>query len=220
MMLNPGTPGARGNAAVIAAGTGLGEAGLYFDGEHHLPFACEGGHADFAPRDALEVELMLHLASQFGHVSYERVLSGPGLRNIYAFLRDTGRGVETPAVVAAMRDHDAAAVIADSALAGRCQLCAAALDLFASIYGAEAGNIALRFVAVAGVYIGGGIAPKIARKLGDGGFVRAFMAKGRMRPLLESTPVAVILNPRTALLGAARFAARRAGLSDRAGSTL
>jgi len=212
LMLNAGTPVAKGNTAVIAAGTGLGEAGLFWDSERHRPFACEGGHADFAPRDALEIELLRHLMNKFGRVSYERVLSGPGLRNIYEFLRDSGRGKETPTVAEAMRDQDAAAVIAQAALESRCKLCMDALELFVSIYGAEAGNVALKFMAFAGVYIGGGIAPKIIDKLRDGAFMRAFVAKGRMQPLLESMPVRVILNPKTALHGAARYAALRMGL--------
>ena len=212
LILNTGAPAVQGNAGVIAAGTGLGEAGLFWDGERHRPFSCEGGHADFAPRDALEIELLRHLMNAFGRVSYERVVSGPGLRNIYQFLRDSGRGTETPAVVEAMRDQDAAAVIAQAALESRCKLCVDALELFVSIYGAEAGNVALKFMAFAGVYVGGGIAPKIAGKLQDGAFMRAFVAKGRMQPLLESMPVRVILNPKTALHGAARYAALQTGL--------
>jgi glucokinase len=211
-ILNTGAPAALGNAGVIAAGTGLGQAGLFWDGERHRPFSCEGGHADFAPRNALEAELLRHLTGRFGHVSYERVLSGPGLGHIYEFLRDTGRGAETPAVVEAMRDQDIAAVIARAALERRCGLCVDALELFVSIYGAEAGNVGLKFMAVAGVYVGGGIAPKIVGKLQEGAFMRAFVAKGRMQPLLESMPVRVILNPKTALLGAARYAALRTGL--------
>jgi len=212
LILNTGAPAVQGNAGVIAAGTGLGEAGLFWDGERHRPFSCEGGHADFAPRDALEIELLRHLMNEFGRVSYERVVSGPGLRNIYQFLRDSGRGTETPAVVEAMRDQDGAAVIAQAALESRCKLCVDALELFVSIYGAEAGNVALKFMAFAGVYVGGGIAPKIAGKLQDGAFMRAFVAKGRMQPLLESMPVRVILNPKTALHGAARYAALQTGL--------
>lgn len=212
LILNTGASAAQGNAGVIAAGTGLGEAGLFWDGERHRAFSCEGGHVDFAPRDALEVELLRHLMNKFGRVSYERVLSGPGLRNIYEFLRDSGRGTETPAVVEALRDQDAAAVIAQAALENRCKLCVDALELFVSIYGAEAGNVALKFMAFAGVYVGGGIAPKIVGKLQDGAFMRAFVAKGRMQPLLESMPVRVILNPKTALHGAARYAALRTGL--------
>jgi glucokinase len=212
LTLNAGAPGARGNACVVAAGTGLGEAGMYWDGAMHRAFGCEGGHGDFAPRDALEIDLLRHLQPRFGHVSSERVISGPGLVNVYQFLRDTGRGRETPAVAAGLADRDPAAVIAQAALDGTCPLCVMALDLLVSLYGAEAGNAALKFMATGGVYIGGGIAPKIARKLADGAFVRAFVAKGRMQPLLEAMPVHVIMNPKTALLGSARYAAVRAGL--------
>jgi glucokinase len=206
--LNAGEPAAKGNAAVIAAGTGLGEAGMYWDGAGHRPFACEGGHVDFAPRDALEIELLQYLMKKFGRVSYERLVSGPGLYNIYEFLRDCGRGREMPEVAEAMRGQDAAAVIAQAAQEKRCTLSMQALDVFASIYGAEAGNVVLKFMALGGLYVGGGIAPKIIDKLRDGTFMRAYLEKGRMRPLVESTTVRVILNPNTALLGAARYASR------------
>ena len=205
--LNPGTPGVQGNRAVIAVGTGLGEAGLYWDGRNHIPFPCEGGHADFAPRYNLEAELMLYLRGKFDHVSYERVLSGRGLQNIYEFLRDARHGVESPEVAEQMRRSDPAAVIANSALNERCGLCAQALDLFVSLYGAEAGNLALKMMAAGGVFIGGGIAPKIIKKLKGPAFMAAFSAKGRMQPLLDAIPVRVIMKDTAALLGAARYAA-------------
>jgi glucokinase len=211
-VLNAGAPGVAGNAAIIAAGTGLGEAGFYWDGRQHHPFACEGGHADFAPRNDLEAQLLLHLWKKIGHVSYERVLSGPGLRVVYEFLRDSGRGQEQARVRERMSREDPSAVVGQEGLAGSCPLCAQALDLFASLYGAEAGNLALKVMATAGLYVGGGIAPKILKKLQEPAFLEAFVSKGRMRPLLEAIPVRVILNDRTALFGAARFAAIRAGL--------
>ena len=210
--IQEGASGASGNGAVVSAGTGLGEAGLYWDGTQHQPFACEGGHTDFGPRNELEGDLLVHLRNKFGRVSYERIVSGPGLLNIYEFLRDSGRGAETPAVAAQMREDDPSSVISRFALGGECPLCLQALDLFVSIYGAEAGNAALKFMATGGVFIGGGIVPKIIEKLAGPLFVDAFNAKGRMRPLLESIPVRVILNPMTALLGAARYAALQAGL--------
>lgn len=211
--IQAGAPGAAGNAAVVSAGTGLGEAGLYWDGTRHQPFACEGGHTDFGPRDDLEGELLVYLRAKYdGRVSYERIVSGPGLLNIYEFLRDSGRGPETPAVAAQMRADDPSSVISQFALRGECPLCLQALEVFVSIYGAEAGNAALKFMATGGLYIGGGIAPKIIDKLAGPLFVEAFNAKGRMRPLLESIPVRVILNPMTALLGAARYAALQSGL--------
>jgi glucokinase len=209
--LNPGNEKAVGNQGVIAAGTGLGEAGMYWDGVNYRVFACEGGHADFAPRNELEVELLRYLTSRFGHVSYERVVSGPGLVNVFHFLRDSGRGAEPPWLSQAMRDGDAAAAISSAAIEGRCALCEQALDLFVSVYGAEAGNLALKLMATGGVYVGGGIAPKILPKLTEARFLESFMSKGRMRPLLEGIPVHVITNDKTGLHGAARCAA--AGLA-------
>jgi glucokinase len=211
-VLNEGLPDATGNAAVIAAGTGLGEAGLYWDGARHHPFATEGGHADFAPRNDLEMELLRYLLSRHEHVSYERVVSGPGLYNLYLFLRDTGRGKESPRIADAMRAQEPPMVISQAALEGKCGLCVEALDLFISLYGAEAGNLALKTMATGGVYLGGGIAPGIVNKLREGRFMAAFTARGRMKQLLESIPVRIILNPDTPLLGAALYAARRASL--------
>ncbi|MGB5079325.1 MAG: glucokinase [Burkholderiales bacterium] len=212
--INEGRRDPHGNLAVVSAGTGLGEAAALWVGPGHRPFAGEGGHSSFAPRDALEAELLLHLHRRIGHVSWERVVSGPGLCAIYEFLRDSGRGVEPPSVREEMRSGDPAAVISGAALTGRCALCAAALDLFVSLYAAEAGNFALKVLATGGVYLGGGIAPKIVEKLRAPDFMRSFSGKGRMRDLLETIPVSVVLNEGTALLGAARFAALRAGLPD------
>ncbi len=212
--LNAGAPGAVGNAAVISVGTGLGEAGLFWDGRRHHPFACEGGHADFAPRNDLEAELLRFLRGRFDHVSYERVLSGPGLHAIYEFLRDTGRGTEPAALKEELRQGDPSAVISRAGLAGRYPVCVQALDLFISFYGAEAGNLALKMMATGGVYIGGGIAPKLIEKLKCPDFLEAFTAKGRMQPLLEAMPVRVILNEMTALLGAGRCAARQASVLE------
>jgi glucokinase len=205
-VLNVGASDAAGNAAIIAAGTGLGEAGLYWNGQSYHPFATEGGHVDFAPRSPLELELLNFLLTKFSRVSYERVLSGPGLVNIYQFLRETGRGDEPAWLTEELRAHDPAAVIAQAALAERSTLCTQALDLFVSIYGAEAGNLTLKMMATGGVFIGGGIAPKILPKLMTPTFMQAFLTKGRMSPLLEATPVRVILHKQTALLGAARCA--------------
>jgi glucokinase len=209
--LNQGTP-ETGNAALVAAGTGFGNASLFWDGDRHVPSASEGGHIDFAPRDQFEISLLRHLIDKHGHVSVERVLSGPGLFNIYDFLRSTGYAKESPSVVERFKHHDPSSVVSNAALAGECKMCEKALDMFASIYGAAAGNVALLLKAVAGVYVGGGIAPKIIEKLKDGTFMKAFIAKGRLSTLLEAIPVRVILNDKTALLGAARVAARRAGL--------
>jgi glucokinase len=206
LTLNEGTSTANGNQAVIAAGTGLGQAGMYWDGRQHHVFACEGGHTDFGPRSEIEVELLKYLMSKYGRVSYERVLSGPGLLNIYQFLRDTGRAEEPDWLAKAMTVGDPAATISKAALEGKSAICEKALDIFVGIYGAEAGNLALKVLATGGIYVSGGIAPKILPKLKDGNFREAFLDKGRMRPLLESTPVRVIVNENTGLLGAARCA--------------
>jgi len=211
-ILNEGASEAEGNAAVIAAGTGLGEAGLYWDGQQHWPFASEGGHASFAPDDALQVALLQYLQQRFGHVSWERVLSGPGLHNVYTFLRDTQRGVEPAWLTEELRQGDPSAAISRAALAGTCDLCVQTLDLFVTLYGAEAGNLALKVMATGGVFVGGGIAPRIVDKLKGAAFTQAFCAKGRLQPVLEAIPIRVIMNDKTALYGAARCAALRAAL--------
>jgi glucokinase len=208
-VLNQGTHDAQGNRAVIAAGTGLGEVGLFWDGKEYTPFPSEGGHADFAPRNHLEMDLLDYLLKRHARVSAERVISGPGLFNIYQFLKDTGRAEEPIWLVDQMRQKDPPVVITENALAGKSSLCTQALDLFISLYGAEAGNLALKVMATGGLYLGGGIAPKILAKLKDPVFMNAFTAKGRMRPLLQAIPVRVILNPKVALIGAARHAMRQ-----------
>jgi glucokinase len=206
-VLNPGDPDATGNAAIISAGTGLGEAGLYWDGADFHPFACEGGHSDFAPQTKLDADLFEHLADRFGRVSWERVLSGAGLLHIYEFLRDTGRGGEPDSLVAEMAQSDPAAVITQHALAGSSTRCVQAMDMFVSYYGAEAGNLGLKLMATGGVYIGGGIAPRILARLQGKGFMEAFTDKAPMQALVKAMPVRVILNPKAALLGAAHYAA-------------
>jgi len=208
-VLNQGTQDVQGNRAVISPGTGLGEAGLFWDDGEYRPFASEGGHADFAPRNHLEMDLLDYLLKRHARVSAERVISGQGLFNIYQFLKDTGRAEEPTWLVDQMRHKDSPAVITENALEGKSWLCMQALDLFISLYGAEAGNMALKVMATGGVYLGGGIAPKIIAKLRDPVFMNAFTAKGRMRPLLQAIPVRVILNPKAALLGAARCAMRQ-----------
>jgi glucokinase len=208
--LNPGEPNAEGNAALISAGTGLGEAGLFWDGQQYRPIASEGGHTDFAPTNELEISLLSYLLAQFERVSWERVLSGPGLYNLYKFFRDTGRAEEPAWLAEELRHQDPPSVITQAALAGRSTLCELALDLFISLYGAEAGNLALTMKATGGLFVGGGIAPKLIEKLnGSTRFIDAFTAKGRMRSLLEAMPVRVILNDKTALLGAACWAAHQ-----------
>jgi len=175
-------------------------------------------HADFAPQSDREIRLLVHLRTRFGgHVSWERVVSGPGLAGIYEFLRETGRGPEPAWLRDALRAGDPPAVISLAAREGTSDLCAQALELFVSAYGAEAGNLALKVLATGGVYVGGGIAPKIAETLRRT-FMNAFVAKGRLRRVLESIPVRVILNDRAALLGAARWMAHRASLGGAGGA--
>ncbi|MEX1045204.1 MAG: glucokinase [Chthoniobacterales bacterium] len=211
-LLHAGEPHAAGNMAVISPGTGLGEAGIFGDGNKHTPFACEGGHCDFAPRTTEEVALLEHLMATHGHVSFERVLSGSmGIPNIYAFLRDTGRAPENPAVAAALLTGDAGAVISQAASAGTCALCGQTMDMFAAILGAEAGNLALKTMATGGVFIGGGIAAKILPLLQRPPLLDAFFAKGRFADFMRRIPLRVILNDRAALLGAARHALHGAG---------
>ena len=205
-VLNTGHSDAVGNAVVISAGTGLGEAGLYWDGNGYHPFPSEGGHANFSPRNDLEVELLKYLLTRHEHVSWERVLSGPGLVNIHEFLCDY-KGVKTSAThEEEMSNKNAAFVISTTGLSGQCAICAEALDVFAGLYGSEAGNLALKMMATGGVYLGGGIAPKILEKLKNRAFLQGFLEKGRMRKMMEEIPVKVILNDRAALLGAARCA--------------
>jgi glucokinase len=198
----------KGNQALISAGTGLGEAILFWDGKQHVPSPSEGGHIEFGPRNRLEMGLFNYLSERFDHVSYERVLSGEGLFHLYQFLRDSkGFGSEPPWLSEKMKEEDPAEVISDMARLKKNRLCSEALDLFTSIYGAAAGNLALQVMAVGGVFVGGGIAPKIIWKLKDGTFVKAFKDKGRLSHIVAHIPVRVIMNDKTALLGAASRAA-------------
>lgn len=204
---NAGVPKKKGaNLAVIAAGTGLGEALLVWDGTRFLPSATEGGHADFAPRDDVEVELLHFLRARFGHVSWERVLSGNGLGNLYDFFRARGcaEGADNAHALAAAADRNAA--IAQMGLERRSEAAARALELFASIYGAEAGNLALKSLAVGGVYVCGNIADRMLEVLSRGAFRTAFVDKGRFAPLMERIPVAVVRDPDIGLAGATRVA--------------
>lgn len=210
LTLQPGLPNACGNAAVIAAGTGLGEAGLFWDGHCHHPFATEGGHASFSPGDELEMALLRHLQQRHQHVSWERVVSGMGLLSLHEFLCLYRHAAAPQWLIGEMRRGDAAAAITNAALAGRDETCVETLHRFVRLYGAEAGNLALKTMSRGGLYLGGGIAPKILPLLQDGAFLDAFLSKGRMRPLLETMPVKVILNDRAALLGAALRAAQLA----------
>jgi glucokinase len=208
--LNEGDPARGGNRALIAAGTGLGMAGIVWHESHYHPVPSEGGHTDFAPRNPLEIELLEHLLRNEeygGHVSYERVLSGPGLFNLYRFLRDKNFAEEPGWLAAELASaSDLSATVSAAALAKKSALAVKALDMFVEIYGAMTGNLALLLIATGGCYVGGGIAPKIIEKLKDGAFLESFLAKGRFHSLLASMPVHVILDDKTALYGAARKA--------------
>lgn len=201
--LNHAKTARKGNLGLIAPGTGLGMALLIRKDAHYVSVPSEAGHADFAPNNEAEAALWHYLHQRVGHVSVERVLSGPGLFIIYCWLKFTGQGTEPPWLEEKMNEGDPSKVISEAALVERQPLCVKALDLFVSIFGATAGNLALTGLATGGIYLGGGIAPGILPKLREGPFMRAFMDKGRLRGLLSQIPVRVILNDRAPLLGAA-----------------
>jgi len=195
-----------GTKAVIAPGTGLGEAVLFYQRGHYHVIPSEGGHTDFGPTNLFQIELLRYLLGKFNHVSYERICSGMGLPLIYQYLKDNRYALELPQVAKALRKaDDPTPVIVEHAMSGECELCMAALDTFVSTLGAEAGNLALKVMAIGGIYLGGGIPPRILSKLKDGTFMAAFVHKGRFADTLAQIPVYVILNPRTALLGAAAY---------------
>jgi glucokinase len=196
-----------GNAALIAAGTGLGEAGLYWDGARRHAFPCEGGHCDFAPRDEIEISLLQYLLKRFGRVSYERVISGPGFKNIYEFLRDTGTEEEPDWLKQELSQlADPVPRISAYGLEGKTAICQRVLEIFVGVYGAEAGNLALKLMATGGVFLSGGIAQKILPKLKGLAFLQAFVSKGRLQAVLEKIPVRIIVNDTVGLIGAARYA--------------
>ena len=221
--LSEGDASQIGNRGLISAGTGLGEGFLIWDGRSYIPYPSEGGHADFAPRTEDDIDLLRFLRQKYnGRTSFERVVSGTGLTNIYEFLREV-RGIEEPNWLAQRMAHeDPNAVITELALAAKSEICEKATNMFVSAYGAEAGNLALKVLSVGGLYVGGGIAPRILEKLKDGTFMKAFTDKGRLSQLLVNMPVRVILESRTALIGAAAYAEARAaelsGVSVRAAS--
>jgi glucokinase len=207
LTLNAGAAKHDGHRALIAAGTGLGMAGIFYREGHYHPSASEGGHSDFAANTPLETELWRYLADKYGpHVSWERVLSGPGLFNVYSFLRDGGYAEEPAWLADEIKAGDKTAAVSNAALESKCDLAVQALNIFVSVYGAAAGNLALVMMATGGLYVGGGIAPKIRAKLEDGTFTKAFTAKGRLAELVGGIPVHVILEDKTALFGAARAA--------------
>lgn len=209
-VLNAGArPTQKQAIALIAAGTGLGESILFWDGTKYKPMPSEGGHADFAPNSDNEIELLRHVRSHYLHVSYERVLSGPGLHAIYEYIRDSKKN-EPTWLAEKIKTGDPAAEIAQAGLNGQAEIAKQTLDMFASIYGAEAGNLVLKAMAINGVFLGGGMAPKLLPKLQDGSFMKAFTNKGRYKRLMTNVPVHVVMNQKTGLLGAASTAAQLA----------
>ncbi len=221
--LHAGDAEASGHQGLIAAGTGLGQALLIWDGKAHRPIPSEGGHCDFAARNDREIALLQYLRKTLnGRVSFERVVSGLGIKNIYAYLRDMEKLDEPAWLKHRLATEDPNAVIGECAEDGSSSICFETMKMFCAAYGAETGNIALKVLAHGGMYLGGGIAPKMLKTLQNGVFMAAFLDKGRMSPLLQSVPVRVILDDTCALLGAAAYAEARAaeisGTSERASS--
>ena len=205
--ISGGSSDAEGNMAVVSAGSGLGEAGLYWDGFRHHPFACEGGHTEFAPKNDVEIELLQYLMEKYGnkHVSYERILSGPGVKNIYEFLRDTTKEAEPSWLKEQLAAApDIPALISELALSEKAPICDRTLSIFVSVFGSEAGNCALKFMGTGGIFVAG-IAGKIVAKMKEPAFMESFLDKGRMKSLLEGIPVKIVLNDDSGLIGAARF---------------
>lgn len=211
--LQDGEEEVHGTRVVLGAGTGLGEGILVWRDGHYQALPSEGGHVDFAPADEDQIGLLRFLKTRFGHVSYERILSGAGLVQIFEYLTDSGQVSASPQLRQAMLGGDPAAAISEHALGGRDPAAHRALDMFAAIYGAQAGNLALTGLATGGVYVAGGIAPKIIDRLKQGGFVNAFNDKGRFAALMRRIPLRVVMNPQVGLLGAARVAGRMAGIA-------
>lgn len=208
--LNPKGRIMDGNRAVIAAGTGLGEAMLYYDGSAYHPIGSEGGHSDFAPLTPQQDALLKWMRNRYpGHVSFERILSGPGIYTLYEFLVESGFSAQPTSMLNIAEGQDRSAMVSECALKEHNPLCMEALRLFAEIYGAEAGNMALKTMSLGGVYIGGGIAPKILPILTNNHFMNGFLSKGRFNEMLQAMQVKVSLNSETALLGAAHFALDR-----------
>ena len=205
--INPGQAIPQGTLAVIAPGTGLGEAFMVWNGRRYQPYASEGGHTDFGPVTPIQLELLNFLLPRLPHVSYERVCSGVGIPNLYAFFKETGRAAEPDWLRARLvQVEDATPIIMQAAIENRAEICTRVLELFISILGSEAGNLALKVKSSGGIYIGGGIPPRILPQLQAGSFMQAFTRKGRFAELLVRMPIHVILHPKVALLGASHHA--------------
>lgn len=208
LTVHPGRPVGSGHAGILAPGTGLGAAGLFWNGAAFIPFATEGGHTDFAPREDVDWQLLQYLQNQFGHVSWERVLSGPGIRHIFDFLRNF-KGWEVPDWLdEALQKQDSPAAISRSAELG-CRIGTETLRLFIRYLAASVSNLALMFNATGGIYLGGGILPKIWNPVLQAVFLEHFVQVGRLRPLMDAVPVRLILHPKIALLGAALYSVGR-----------
>ncbi|MCK0190363.1 glucokinase [Arenibacter sp. F20364] len=196
-----------GNAALISPGTGLGEAGMFWDGSHYHPFACEGGHCDFSPRNELDIRILQHFQEKYEHVSWERLISGPGILDLYLFLRQINGTMEPQWLTDQMAEGNPSATITSTAIEGKDTVCIETLDLFIRFLAIEAAQLALKFKATGGIYIGGGILPKILSGITREVFYNNFVQSGRLNALLDMVPVKVILNEKTALLGAAYYGA-------------
>ena len=206
VILQQGVPQEGAAIAVIAAGTGLGEGGLIWDGSRYRALPSEGGHTDFAPRSELEIELLRFMLHKHQRVSYERLVSGPGLYNLYQFFRSRASYPEPTWLKEKIASSDPSAAVSQAGMMGNDEACVQALEMFVSLYGAEAGNLALKILSTGGVFVGGGIAPKILARIQQGSFLTSFVRKGRYTDLLNNMPISVILNDKTALYGAAHFA--------------
>lgn len=207
-LVHEGMKDASGNAAVIAPGTGLGQAGLFWDGQFYHPFATEGGHCDFAPRNQMDFDLYEFLQYEFGHVSWERLVCGPGIFNIYRFLREVMKLKEPAWLTQKLSEGDAPAVISKNV--DNSELCKETMQLFIRYLAFESANLVLKMKATGGLFIGGGIPPQIIRLFGEYQFNQFFLGSGRMNLLLEKVPVKIILNPKAGLLGAAYYGASKA----------
>lgn len=204
-IFNKGNPQKYGTRCLLSAGTGLGESIIVWNGDKYIPIPTEGGHTDFAPRNKIEIDLLNYLIDKYGRVSYERILCGPGLLNVYNFFREKSYG-EAPAwLVERFKNEDPSAVISELGMEKKDECCEKSLDLFVSVYGAEAGNLALKSLATGGVYIGGGIAPKILTKMKEGAFMQSFTNKGRLSVMVAQMPVKVILNDKLPLFGCINY---------------
>ena len=204
-VVNKGEEQKNGTRALISAGTGLGESIIVWDGKKYKPIPSEGGHTDFAPRNKIEIDLLTFLMNKYGRVSYERILCGPGLTNVYEFFKKTSYQDISSWLMDRIKNEDPSAVISEIGMSKKDEACEKALDIFVSVYGAEAGNLALTALSTGGLYIGGGIAPKILDKLKEGAFMQSFTNKGRLSVMVSHMPVKVILNDKHPLLGCINY---------------